>query len=1618
MALGLLLVLPRPVLGAEGTGAGATGGADLQQVLGLMAAMGDRTTGSSGCAKTADFIYKTFQDLGFEEVGRHRYLLPVMRYQGARLTLPDRKLTLPLKAFALNAMTPESTPSSGLEGPLLYVGSGEPQRFNGKQPSGSIVIMEMDSGKNWLNAATLGARALIYVDRGASAKGFFQEKGELTPVRFPRFWVPLSEVRGLFGSFEAAKGGLLAPHVRLKSTGGWERTTAENIFALVPGVDPELKGQLLVVEAFYDSTGLVAGASPGADEASSMATLLELARTLRTHPPGRSVLLVATSGHAQSLTGLREFVWAVRATGKEQKELEQELKETEAQAEAALEALESPVPLEERDRQALGVLQLALLEEIKTEVDRLGHRLMQLRLGEGEPDQELIRELAARRLLLRRLAWRNSLDNLGPDERRAVAELIPPAVDYNQALLEDVRMRLACLKSAERLRRLVQGSEIAAFVSLHLSSHGSGVGAFSDGWLYQLQPEVNRTQVYSSLNEILTRLAAPLEERLGLKGFFRDTLRPSHLRSWQSYLGDQPALGGEVTALAGMLGLTLVTVDDGRPFWGTPFDTPKRVNWPYLKQQGELVAGLVAGLSRHLELAPQVEPTDGFATLVGRAKFIRQGEIFPDQPAPGTVVLAYQGQSLFYAMVDSRGTFEIRGLADSRHVLGKAILEGYRFDPESGAIIWAIDKRQTGKNAYRVSMARRTMETDLVMFACDMTTLFDVLEPRTFNYLTKIEVLDGRRDAEPLHYWFSRIDTRASILVSIFLEPGTPLKATLSDTVLRRKLILLNASKSHPEGIGYRVEKWPVIPATAYRVARDMWHLVLPRIQILERHGIVNDRINALAQDGRAAVERARQALVEQQYDRFLEEARSSWALATRVYNDVEQTQRDVLFGVLFYVALFVPFAYCMERLLFGLTDIRKRIVAFLAILVAVIGLISQVHPAFHLTYSPIVVILAFFILGLSTLVGFIIFGRFEQEMAELQRRARHLRTSEISRGKAFAAAFVLGVSNLRRRPLRTALTCITLVILTFTIMSFTTVKSVRYRSSLRLQDQAPYRHAVLLKALGWEDLPPEALDVVTNAVSGEGLTAPRAWLVHEDKTRPPMVPLRRDLRHITALGMIGLSAREPQVSGLDEVLGGGRWFVPGERRAILLSERVARELGISLENPGGEEILLWGMPFRVVGWFRGEALQKRPDLDGEPLTPAVYPSEAAMEMTEVEAEAIESGEEIQMIQGRYQHLPADLVVIVPYEMVMALGGSLEGVAVHLDSEEATRRAARHLADRFGLAVFSGEAGGVFMYHIADALSYSGVPNILIPILISALIVLNTMISSVYERKREIQVYTSVGLAPSHVSFLFIAESLAFAVVSAVLGYLVAQTAASLFAATPLWRGVTVNYSSLAGVAAMMLIMAVVLVSVLYPSRVAAAIAIPDVNRAWTLPAPWGNQLVLTLPFLMKYQEQRGIGAFLRDYYLAHQDVSHGLFSTDDLSVGFYCPATRPVVMEDGVSRDENCLQLNTRVWLAPFDLGVKQRVELLFQPAADDPRFLEIQIALIREAGEANAWRRISKAFLDDLRKQLLIWRSLDEETQSHYEAKLSAVGPSGAGKRAAGEQPGRGSGQETAGS
>ena len=1555
----------------------------LQTAVSFFSSLGDRSTATAGTTAAAKYIKKRLAAARPAESGYTDFALPVRRHQGSQLNIGSTSLSI--HPLYYNAITPQNLPAEGLQGDLIYVGKGELGDFNGFEVVGSIVLMDFDSGRNWLNAASLGAKALIYIGGARANRPQFLDKEELSPIQFPCFWTTETELASLLSLPLSKKRQPLAKTVTLTSSIRWEQGTGRNLYALFPGTDPTKKDQLLIVEAFYDSSYFIPGSSPGADEALSIASLLELADFLHDNPPQRPFLLVATSGHDQELAGMREIVWTAKVASKDLRKMGKKIKADKKLRNRYIGALQNFIAgqLEELDGMNL---QAGLRETVKLDIDRISNELMDLRMAsETSESNNRIKVLAKKRMLLRQISWRTSFNDLSQEDTTLLIPLAQSAINSHLNVLTELNGQQKMLKKSRQFRSLLAEFEPRAIVSLHLSSHGNGLGAFERGFMYPLRSRINRTGAFREIDEALQQVAAATPETAPI---FISTLRPDRLHPWQDLLPDRPHLGGEVSCLAGLPGLSLVTTGDLRSKWGTPFDTTDHIDWNKATHQWQLAKSLIMGLDKATDL-PLGYIRDGFATVSGKAGLLLHGELFAEQPAPETMLLAFQGPARYHLLTDLQGQFLLKGVADKKHVQDKVILEGYKFSTVDDGANWAIDKKLTGKAAYRIKMQRQDMRTDLVMFNCKQVTFFNLLEPRSLRYMTKLQLIDGRREAPPLRYWYSRIDTRSSIIASLFLEPGTRIKLTLSDTILKKKMLLINSDQLHPLGQGYEVDTHPSLYHTSYLTARDHWALLAPRIANLERHGIHNERIKDLQQQGVKALNAAEQALEEKQYQLFSEAANTSWALASRVYEDVEKTQKDVLFGVLFYIALFVPFAFCMERLLFGYVSIYKRIIAFTLILCLLIAIIAQVHPAFALAYSPTVVILAFFIIGLSLLVTMIILLRFESEMILLQRRASHKRPVEISTWKAFMAAFYLGVSNLRRRRLRTALTCLTLIILTFTIMSFTTVNTMRRQNKLNFEKQGTYQ-GVLFKDIGWTKLPRETLSTFKSLFHGEAIVGPRVWLSAEDPTRAARIQVNWQEHPFLVQGLTGLSSMEPKLSGIDTILLKGRWFNSDEPNGVIIPASLAARIDIDPDKPDQPTLNLWGIPLNVTGIFSEKLLQNFTDLDGEMLTPAIFPSESMREMTEVEKEALESGEDVHNFQGRYRHISTDQVLILPAKTLLTLGGELKSVALttpQLISDEMLTT----LTDRFNLTLFSSEPDGVFVYNASDTMQYSGMPNIIIPLVISILIVLNTMISSVYERKKEIAVYTSVGLAPTHVSFLFIAEALAFAVISVVLGYLLAQISAGFLAGTSLWEGITVNYSSTAGVAAMILVMGVVLLSVIYPSKVAASIAIPDVNKSWVMPDAEQDTLTVTLPFLMRFHEHASICGFLHAYFSAHQDVSHGIFSTGPIEI---IDATH---MEDSVQHRlpmaDDCLHLRAKVWLAPFDFGILQWVDLRFCHAREGNDFLEISVLLTRKAGEFGVWRRVNSAFIHTLRKQLLVWRSLDKEGHAQYAKVLDQI-------------------------
>jgi Zn-dependent M28 family amino/carboxypeptidase len=101
-----------------------------------------------------------------------------------------------------------------------------------------------------------------------------------------------------------------------------DRVTSENVVAVLPGSDPKLRDEYVVLSAHLDHLGVSTAAGEdrvfnGAmDNASGVAVLLQIARELsKGKAPRRSVVFLAVTGEEVGLLGSRAFVSAAQTRG-------------------------------------------------------------------------------------------------------------------------------------------------------------------------------------------------------------------------------------------------------------------------------------------------------------------------------------------------------------------------------------------------------------------------------------------------------------------------------------------------------------------------------------------------------------------------------------------------------------------------------------------------------------------------------------------------------------------------------------------------------------------------------------------------------------------------------------------------------------------------------------------------------------------------------------------------------------------------------------------------------------------------------------------------------------------------------------------------------------------------------------------------------------------------------------------------------------------------------------------------------------------------------------------------------------------------------------------------------
>ena len=1169
---------------------------------------------------------------------------------------------------------------------------------------------------------------------------------------------------------------------------------------------------------------------------------------------------------------------------------------------------------------------------------------------------------------------------------------------------------------------------------------------------------------------------------LGGETNFVNAISASGGKIWRTYIPGKIAFDSEVATLTGFTGIAFATIDDARILTDTPLDTINRMD---LREDGALhkqvktLAAVLIQAMRDPKMPTTARVGNFYCNLFGDVvEYDARESALPNKPVPYPVLTLRRKHKTMmgvrgdlFAIGDNKGNFEVAGLAmegrATYRIGGKQEVEAYILDPDSGDIVYAPDLGNFGAkllpNLVPINTHRRGCR--IVVFPCVSTTIYDLVDQRYLRTLRELEVFNAVSDSTPEKYGMSKPWQQEGIsatepLALVYSEPNTRIKIGMAYGQIGKRLLLIKAGKSGTKnptlytGDGFVVRENGSIRVTPYVVVRDMWWLDENRSSLYKRFGISSDRLDQLHQFANEHLDQAEIALTQKDYQQALKLARAAWGYESRAYPDVKKTGNDVVNGVMFYLALLIPFAYFMERLLFAFPTVHKQIIVTFAIFLVVFFFLSQVHPAFQITTTPIIILIAFIVLALTALVISIIIRKFEEQVEKIKQESSKVYKADVGRLSASAAAFSLGVSNMRKRKGRTILTCTTLVILTFTVISFTSVRTFMHPNSTNLPSVTPRYTGMLIRDQYWSPLEEPVITSILNDMrktqipeknlrlllkkqkspeevtsifadlrrqgalinlGGESVlrvynvVAPRAWyqsagtgnqsFVQLTRTpnsmdaAPPVELATGQPKTYSATMLVGMTPDEPGVTGIDRYLQYGKWFNPDDEvewptqwpYACVLPKGMADLLGITEEDMGKATVSVYGANFTVTGVL-GIGFKDLHDNDGEELTPVDY---QLMQQQEARGGGQQGNQPVEGELEKYIHLPPDSVAILPYNVVMNQGGTLRSVAVNMEpppGDPAIPRAADRLdlimgplMSRIALDFFVGKDRDTYLYSSIGMTSFSGMGNLFVPILIAALIVLNTMLGAVYERVREISIYSSVGLAPVHIAFLFLAEACVYAIIGAVLGYLLGQAVATILVKFAFLAGLTLNYSSMSTVIATIIVMIVVIGSTLYPAIKASRMAVPDIERKWKLPEPDGDEWHFDLPFTVLVEEALGLNIFMRDYFEAHADESASDFYTDQVAFG-----RTPVAIE---GREDEAYNIGMMVWLAPYDLGVSQSIRLVTSPVGgEEEELYKINLDVHRESGEIASWKRVNRRFLNLVRKQLLIWRTFSADVRGEF--------------------------------
>jgi hypothetical protein len=460
----------------------------------------------------------------------------------------------------------------------------------------------------------------------------------------------------------------------------------------------------------------------------------------------------------------------------------------------------------------------------------------------------------------------------------------------------------------------------------------------------------------------------------------------------------------------------------------------------------------------------------------------------------------------------------------------------------------------------------------------------------------------------------------------------------------------------------------------------------------------------------------------------------------------------------------------------------------------------------FYFAYpgSKTIPINTFALVAVGFLVGFTVIGRYFPDIFKVGSSDGRVHTRNL-----VAPIFNLAKRSLRRRRIRFLLT---LVSLTLLVMSFVTLTSFSEGYGVVSGSTRPKTSwdGVFIRDGSWVKHDPTFLSFGTPE---------EEWLRNQDEVQSMYVkaenlPLRGPMftfNGVQVYGVIGGTENEFDNIGLGSVLVSGSLPLHG----VLISEAFSEESGVQL----GEQVSYGGLSLPVDGIFDDSAFSRLRDLDGTP-----YLSE---KWVNVSPEGENPNYVIESVEASEQMIISlDTIASFPLVDVRRIGFTVEP---SFSGDEFAER----LALERGYMAYSSTDESYTFYRLGNYFEGKGA-SLVIPWMIVVLNVVVTMLNSMFERRKEIEILSSVGLNPAQVSAIFVAEAAITGFIAGGLGYLVGLGVYKLIAFLNIGLQVHQKVSAVWSLASIGLAISAVLTGA-YAALRNSTVITPSLMRRWQI---------------------------------------------------------------------------------------------------------------------------------------------------------------------------------------